>query len=413
LAAEPQDRCAEPRALTLDQALELILAPLAPVSGGERLPLKQAAGRVLAEDIASPLDLPPFANSAMDGYACRAGDPGLPSLRLIGTAWAGRRFAGSVGAGECVRIFTGAALPDAADTVVMQENAEREGETVRFAAEPRPGDNVRPRGGELRAGQPLLAAGKRLGAADIGLLAAVGLAEVPVKRRLRVAILSTGDELRPLGQALAPGEIHDSNRYALDALLAELGAECLDFGAVRDDPGALRAVLLEASRQADAVISTGGASVGDADFVVDILRELGQVEFWKVAVKPGKPFAYGRIGQALWFGLPGNPVAVIVTFRQLVRPALLRLMGAPASPALRLPAVCDRPLRKAPGRMEFQRGVYRRADSGEFVVSGLAGQGSDRLSSVSQANCYIVLSLESAGVAAGDRVEIEPFDGPA
>ena len=397
----------------MDQALERLLGGLEPIAGSERLPLQQARGRLLAETLLSPLDLPPFPNSAMDGYALRAEDSrSHATLRVIGTALAGKPFAGAAGAGECVRIFTGAVLPDWADAVAMQENVTREGETIHLSAAVNPGDNARPRGNEIRAGQALLPTGKRLGAADLGLLASVGIAEVSVKRRLRVAFLSTGDELRPVGQTLGPVEIHDSNRYVLDALLAELGVEALDFGIVRDDPEALRQALLEAASQADAIVTSGGASVGDADFIVEILGEIGQVEFWKVAIKPGKPFAHGRVGTVPLFGLPGNPVAVMVTFRQLVRPALLRLMGAAPATSLRFRAICGNRLHKRPGRLEFQRGVYRRSETGEFIVTGLAGQGSDRLTSVSQANCYILLPLESAGVAAGEPVDIEPFDGP-
>jgi molybdopterin molybdotransferase len=409
----PHDRCAESESppLTLELALERVLGTLRPIAESERLPLKQAHGRILAEEIRAPLDLPPFPSSAMDGYALRAEDPhAKASFRVIGAALAGHPFSGSVGPGECVRIFTGAVLPEGADTVALQEDAQRDGDEIRLLADVRPGDHVRHRGDEIRAGQVLLPAGKSLASADLGLLAAIGKPEATVKRRLRVAFFSTGNELRPVWQPLSPGEIHDSHRYVLDALLAELGAEALDFGAVRDDPEALRQVMLEASSVADAVITSGGASVGEADFVVDVLREIGRIEFWKVAVKPGKPFAFGQVGATPLFGLPGNPVSMMVAFRQLVRPALLRLMGATLRQPLRFRAICGNRLVKSPGRLEFQRGFYLRDGNGDIIVTGLAGQGSHRLISMSQANCFIVLPMENSGVEPGEDVDIEPFN---
>ncbi|MGZ8243842.1 molybdopterin molybdotransferase MoeA [Methylomagnum sp.] len=406
------DRCAEPapKRLTLERALELMLAALRPVEGVEWLPLKQIQGRVLAETVHTPLDLPPFDNSAMDGYVLRVADleDAVP-LRVIGTSWAGRPFVGTLAPGECVRIFTGALVPDSADAVVAQEDVSREGDEISLTAPVRAGKHIRYQGEELRVGDELLPVGKRLAPADIGLLASVGLAEVPVKRRLRVAVLSTGDELRPVGESLGLGEIHDSNRYVLHALLAELGVDALDFGTLPDDPAALERGLLDISKQSDVILTTGGASVGDADFVVEVLRAIGRVDFWKVAIKSGKPFAFGQIGPAWLFGLPGNPAAAMITFRQLVRPALLTLMGAPVAAPLRLPATCANPLKKSPGRLEFQRGVFSRNAGGGLTVTGLAGQGSHRLSSMSRANCFIVLPLENAGVEPGDTVEIEPF----
>jgi molybdopterin molybdotransferase len=410
------DPCAAPdsRPLTLAAALERMLAGLRPIERLERVTLPHARGRVLAKAIHSPLDLPPFANAAMDGYALRAGDTGLGQpLRVVGTSAAGHPYAGPVGAGECVRIFTGAALPPNADAVAAQERAERQGDLVHIAPPVGPGENVRPRGDEIRAGDCLLPAGKILKPVDLGLLASIGSVEVQVRQRPRVAFFSTGDELRPVWQPLGPGEIYESNRFVVSALLAELGAEILDFGTVPDDPEAVRRVLLEASDVADAVVSSGGASVGEADFVVETLHRGGRVEFWKVALKPGKPFAFGQIGPACFFGLPGNPVSAMVSFRQLVRPALLCLMGAPYSPPLRLHAICKNRLRKPPGRLEFQRGLYRRDPDGGFSVEAVPGQGSHQLTSMSRANCFIVLPLENAGIEPGQPVEIEPFDPPA
>lgn len=407
------DPCAEPTAgqLTLTAALERILDDIQPTEKREQVAISNACGRVLAEAIRSPMDLPAFANSAMDGYALRAGsvEPNQ-RLRVVGTSAAGHPYMGTIGTGECVRIFTGSVLPAETDAVVIQEQVQRDGNRIHIFKPVTPGENVRQRGEEIRIGDPLLPAGKTLAPADLGLLASIGQVEVTVGQQPRIALLSTGDELRPIGQPLGPGEIYDSNRYVLTALAAELGAKVLDFGTVPDDPHQLREVIREAARSSDAIISSGGASVGEADFVVKILGELGRVDFWKVAVKPGKPFAFGRIGASYFFGLPGNPVAAIVSFRQLVRPALLRLMGATSLVPLRLQAICENRLRKPPGRVEFQRGIFRRTPAGGLSVQGLTDQGSHRLTSVSRANCFIVLPLESSGVEPGQPVEIEPFD---
>lgn len=406
--------CASPTGLlSLDLAVARLLAGVEPVRDVERVPLDLAAGQVLASEVRSPLDLPPFTQSAMDGYALRAGDalPGA-SLRLAGAAFAGRPFPGRVGAGECVRIFTGASLPEGADTVVIQEEAEHQGDTVSLTIKNplNPGANVRFRGEELARGDALLAAGRVLGPADIGLLAVAGCRDVSVLRRLRVALIATGDELAEPGQPLPPGCIHESNRPVLRALLSELGMETLDLGVVRDDPDALKAAMRSGAEQADVLITTGGASVGEADFVVAALRECGQVEFWKVAMKPGKPFAFGRLGSTPVFGLPGNPVSMMVTFMQLARPALLRMAGtAPSRPA-RWRVECHGPIRKAPGRLEFLRGVldWREGIPG---VTALREQGSHRLTSMSRANCFIVLPPECAGIGSGEFVTVEPFDG--
>ncbi|CAL1240978.1 molybdopterin molybdotransferase MoeA [Candidatus Methylocalor cossyra] len=413
MAAERPDACAEPRLLPLEQARQRILALLAPVEGVEHLPLRRAQGRILAEDVVATLDLPAFAQAAMDGYALKFEDlTGHTTLRRIGTSLAGHPFAGPVGPGECVRIVTGAALPAPTDTVVEQERVRLESEAITLLGPLKPGANVRPPGDSFRAGEVLLSAGRRLGAADLGLLAALGRLEVAVRRPLRVAFFSTGDELRPAWESLPLGTLYESNRPLLEALLRELGAEPLDLGLLPDDPEALERVLREAAPLADAVVSTGGASVGEADLLVRTLRALGRVEFWKVAVKPGKPFAFGWVGPIPVFALPGNPVAVLVTFRQLVRPGLERLAGTTPRHPLRLSAVCENRLDKVPGRLEFQTGIYRCPQPGLLTVSGLPGQGSHRLTSISRANCFIVLPADRAGSEPGARVEIEPFDQP-
>ena len=410
---ELPDLCAEPsHSLSLDEALARILESLAPVAGIERVPLQWALGRVLAENVSAPFDLPPFPNSAMDGYALRHRDIepyGEIGLEVAGTSFAGRPYAGNVDVGQCVRIFTGAAMPADADTVVMQEHVSRDADRIRLTRPVRLRANVRPAGDEVHGGERLLGQGRRLQAADLGVLASAGVGEVSATRKLRVAFFSTGDELRPLGEVLGLGQIHDSNRHTLRGLLQCSAIEPIDLGLVRDDPAELRKTLLDASAQADVIITSGGVSVGDADFVTGALAELGRVGFWKVAVKPGKPFAFGRIGQSWFFGLPGNPVAVMVIFLQLVRPALLRLMGAEARPPLRLAAVCRSDLKKSPGRMEFQRGVFAVDGKGGLEVTGIAAQGSHQLLGLSRANCFIVLPVENAGVQAGDSVVVEPF----
>ncbi len=410
---EQTDRCAESvNSLTLAEAQARICESVTPISGVECIPLKQARSRVLAERLVASIDLPPFPNSAMDGYAFRHGDiTGQmdSSLTVIGTSFAGKPYEGLLGPGQCVRIFTGAAIPAGADTVIMQEDVIRVADHIRLAREVSQHANVRPIGDEIRSGECLLERGKMLQAADLGLMASAGFPMATVTRRLRVAFFSTGDELRPVEEPLIYGQIHDSNRYLLHSLLNCPSIEAIDMGVVPDDGAVVKKVLLDAVRQADAIISSGGVSVGDPDFVTASLAELGQVSFWKVAVKPGKPFAFGRIGPAWLFGLPGNPVAVMVTFRQLVRPALLQMMGANPRPPLRLQAICRTPLKKSPGRMEFQRGQFESDGEGGVSVTGFSGQGAHQLLGMSRANCLIVLPKDNAGVKPGEWVEIEPL----
>ncbi len=410
---EQAERCAESvSSFTMEEAQARIRESVTPISGVEDVPLKQARGRILAVNLMAPFDLPPFPNSAMDGYALRHGDIAgqmEACLTIIGTSSAGKPYDGLLGPGECVRLFTGAAVPAGADTVIMQEDVIRDVDQIRLARTVLPHANVRPVGDEIRSGECLLERGKMLQAADLGLMASAGFPKATVTRRLRVAFFSTGDELRPVEDPLEHGQIHDSNRYLLHSLLNCPAIEAIDMGVVHDDATAVKQALLDASRQADAIISSGGVSVGEPDFVTASLAELGQVGFWKVAVKPGKPFAFGRIGQAWFFGLPGNPVAVMVTFRQLVRPALLQMMGTQPKPPLRLRAICRSPLKKSPGRMEFQRGQFKSDCEGGLAVTGFAGQGAHQLLGMSRANCLIVLPKDNAGVKPGERVEIEPI----
>ena len=397
--------------MSLEEAVERLLRSVEPIAETERLPLADAPGRVLATDMDTPLDLPPFTNSAMDGYAVRAHQT-TPGARLlvVGRSMAGSPFAGPINPGECVRIFTGACLPEDLDAVVIQEKTEAEGDFVRLLVQApiRAGDNVRRRGEELRRGNRLLPAGVSLRPVDIGVLAVAGYREVEVWRRPRVAFMATGDELASPGQPLPPGFIYESNRPVLRALLSEWGMEPLDLGIIPDDRETQRRAMRWGAEQADALITTGGASVGEADYILDLLRESGQVEFWKVAIKPGKPFMLGRMGDTPVFGLPGNPVSMMVAVIQLARPALNRMAGRSHVNPVRWRVAARSPVRKSPGRLEFLRGVLEWRD-GTPGVTALPCQGSHLLTTMSRANCFIVLPSECEGVGLGEMVEIEPF----
>ena len=408
----------DPSSLLVEQALERIHALAAPVSGTERVAVRETLGRVLAEPVLSSIDVPAHDNSAMDGFAVRAADAAAGDratvLRVLGTAWAGRPFPGPVGAGECVRIMTGAVMPPGTDAVVIQEKTEAgPGNTVRFTDRPRARDNVRESGEDIPRGATVLAAGQRIGPAELGVLASLGTVEASVRRRVRVAFFSTGDELRSLGEPLEAGCVYDSNRYTLLAMLRAIGAEVLDLGVVRDAREEVERAFREAAAAADAIVTSGGVSVGEADFVKETLEKTGQVGFWKIAMKPGRPLAFGKVGGALFFGLPGNPVSVMVTFYQFVQPALRRMMGEPAAAPVRFRVPCTSRLRKRPGRVEFQRGVLAYDETGRLAVRSTGGQGSGILSSMHEANCFIVLPLESEGVDAGSEVDVEPFGGVA
>jgi molybdopterin molybdotransferase len=411
----------DPNALPPERARQLILSLVEPVVGTERVFVRQALDRVLATPVIAPLDVPAYDNSAMDGYAVRHADLASATetrLNLVGSAFAGHPFAGQVGAGEAVRIMTGAVVPAGADTIVIQEvvRLDATGTQLVVPAGQRAGQNLRRAGEDLRAGEVALPAGKLLRPAEIGLLASLGQAEVTLRRRLRVAMFSTGDELASLGQSLAEGEVYDSNRYSMWGMLTRLGCEVIDMGVVRDDPAALEAALIEASRHADAIVTSGGVSVGDADFVRGLMARLGEVAFWKINMKPGRPMAFGRIGQgqeAAWlFGLPGNPVAVMVSFYQFVRPALLCMTGVPVAqtelPMLRVPT--GEALKKGKGRTEFQRGTLY-CEQGEWRVRATGAQGSGILRSMAEANCFIVLDADCTRVEAGDEVKVQLMDG--
>ncbi|WP_444899315.1 molybdopterin molybdotransferase MoeA [Microbulbifer sp. VAAC004] len=407
------DCCSQPGLMPIESAREKLLEALSPISGTETLPLAQAAGRVLAEDVFSTVNLPPCDNSAMDGYALRFEDlaSGLP-LELIGKSFAGAPFDGVVNPGTCVRIMTGAAVPAGADTVVMQENVDAQEESIRINGEVRSGDHIRCCGEDVAEGASLLKAGERISVPHIALLAAAGVGTVAVVRKPVIALFSTGDELRQPGEALGKGDIYDSNRIALLAALDQLDLEILDLGILPDNKQAITNALQRASQEADAIITSGGVSVGEADYTREVLEELGEIGFWKVAMKPGKPFAFGFLQGTPFFGLPGNPVSALVTFYQLAVPALSVMKGDQWTGPQTLQAKLLKPLKKKPGRTDFQRGVYRTDENGTLVVEPVGTQGSHILTGLAAANCFIVLARESGSVEAGEQVVIEPLGVP-
>ena len=407
----------DPNSMPVERARTLIRDYLVPVTAIERVHIRQALGRTLAEEIVSPIDVPGHDNSAMDGWAVRFGDlaPGAETiLKRVGESFAGRPHEGALGKGEAVRIFTGGVMPAGADTVVMQERATEHDGRVAIAAGAvgKLGQNRRFAGEDLKAGGVVFRRGQSLKPAEIGVLASLGINEVPVYRRLVVAFFSTGDELVSIGKPLAAGQVYDSNRYTIGAMLARIGCEAIDMGVVPDQPEALERAFRAAAASADVVITSGGVSVGEADFVKQLMDRLGEVVFWKIAMRPGRPLAYGRIGDAHFFGLPGNPVSVMVTFYQFVRDALLLLQGrAPVEPLPTFKATLAAPVRKVPGRTEFQRGILARGADGAWTVRTTGDQGSGILSSMSQANCFIVLADDTGNVDAGATVEVQPLEG--
>jgi len=394
----------DPNSMAVDRARELIRQFLTPVSATERVHVRAALDRVLAEDLVSPIAVPGHDNSAMDGWAVRFADLASErdtELARVGDSFAGKPHRGAIGPGQAVRIFTGGVMPAGADTVVMQERATEIPGGVRIAA-----------GAVLKQGQLVFRRGQPVRPAELGMIASLGINEVTVYRRLRVAFFSTGDELRAVGTPLAKGEIYDSNRYTLHGMLTRLNCDTVDMGVIPDVPDALERAFATAAANADVVITSGGVSVGDADFVKPLLGKLGEVLFWKIAMKPGRPLAYGKIGGAHFFGLPGNPVAVMVTFYEFVRDALLVLQGRQdIAPMPTFKATLAAPIRKLPGRTEFQRGILTPSVGGGFEVRTTGDQGSGILSSMSQANCFIVLSAATGNVAAGETVDVQPLEG--
>jgi len=401
----------DPDALRVDKACEAIRSCLSPVRDTERIGIREALGRILAQEIVPDIDVPAHDNSAMDGYAVRFSDLGQP-LKEIGTALAGKPFGGKVGPGECVRIMTGAVMPAGSDTVVIQEIVKKEGERISIPPGQKKAQNVRYAGEDLSKGKAVLHPGQWLRPAELGLIASLGMAQITVKRKLRVAFFATGDELASIGTPLKDGEIYDSNRYTLGGMLARLGVEAMDMGVVRDRPELLEAAFRKAAAQADVVITTGGVSVGEADFVKQLMAKLGEVLFWKIAMRPGRPMAFGKIGDAFLFGLPGNPVAVMVTFYQFVRDALLFMSGRTDGAIPLLKAAAAENMRKVPGRTEYQRGILFR-EGGDWKVRTTGQQGSGVLRSMSEANCFIVLEHERGSIKAGEPVSVQLFEGLA
>ncbi len=411
----------DPQALSVDQVNAFLAELVQPVSANESqdVYLFDALGRVLAQDVISPISVPAHNNSAMDGFAFDAAQ--LPAdqpltLRVVGTALAGKAWQGKINAGECLKIMTGAILPDGLDTVVPQEfcHIESAHDVTTVTLPPnilKAGDNRRLMGEDLMQGQPALKAGQHLTPAALGLVASLGLPDVRVHRRLRVAYFSTGDEVLSLGDAPREGAVYDSNRYTVFGLLTRMGCEVIDMGVVRDEPALLETAFAKAALEADAIITSGGVSVGEADFTKAMMKKLGDVAFWKIAMRPGRPMAVGRIGKSVLFGLPGNPVAVMVTFLAFVRPALWRMMGSTAQPAPLLRAKCLEPLRKKAGRTEYQRGFVSSAPNGTLQVRTTGNQGSGVLSSMVQGNGLIVLHHAQGNVAVGDEVDVMMFEG--
>lgn len=400
--------------LSVAEAVARIRQAITPISGFERCPLQQSINRIVAEAVISPINVPGHINSAMDGYAVNGSD--LPdegqsaTLQVVGNAFAGNPFDGNVQAGQAVRIMTGAVVPPGCDTVIMQEAVVREGEHISLQAGHRPGENVRHIGEDIAKGGTVLAPGKKIRAAEMGLLASLGVGEVTVRRKLRVATFSTGDELCSIGEIPQEGQIYDSNRYSIAGMLRTLNVEHIDMGVIRDDPDAIGSAFQTASEIADVLITSGGVSVGDADYVKQTLERLGKVNFWKIKMKPGKPLAFGQLGKAVFFGLPGNPVSVMATFYEVVLPSLRHMNGQAESAALRVKVRCSERL-KSPGREDFQRAILEMSEDGELSVRSTGNQGSHILSSMSQANCFIVLPAECRSVEPGEMVTVEPFEG--
>jgi len=398
--------------LTVEEALEHILELTPPPHNKEKITLHKAHQRVLASDVIATFDVPPFRNSAMDGYAIRSVDlveAASTKLNVVGKSFAGHPFNGAVNAGETVRIMTGAVMPKDTDTVIMQEHVQNQEDQIEIPAGQKPTQNVREVGEDLKQGDIILQPGRRLHAADIGLLASMGIVEIEVFCKPRIAIFSTGDELQSLGTPLESGQIYDSNRYTLDALLKKAGVEIIDMGVLPDDEAIITKALENAAYDADIVITSGGVSVGEADFIKDTLMKLGHVDFWKIAMKPGKPLAFGKLGDALFFGLPGNPVSVMVTFALFARESIRIISGEDKQTSVSLTAVTLDDLKKQPGRRDYQRGIYKRSSTGELEVSTTGPQGSHILKSMSMANCFVVLPRQSEDIPKGTALEILPF----
>ncbi|TKB47397.1 molybdopterin molybdotransferase MoeA [Thalassotalea mangrovi] len=406
------DVCASPQLLSFEQALERIDSLVSEVLQTEKVAIGQAMGRVCGKPVCSPVYVPPADNSAMDGYAfVHPGEvnPDELAFELVGESFAGHPFAGNVAPGQCVRIMTGGLVPQGCDTVLMQEDCDFDNGRVRLKRLPKPGNSIRRRGEDIDFGSEVISKGQVISAVGIGLLSSLGISTVEVSRQVKVAILASGDELKSPGEPLNSGEIYESNRISIASMLTRLGCEVLDLGIIADDPDALKAAFAKANRECDVVISSGGVSVGEADYTKHVLAEIGEIDFYKIAMKPGKPFACGKLSDSVFFGLPGNPVSALVTFMQLAVPGIEAMQGKAkqSRPGFWATAACD--LRKTIGRRDFQRGVYQFNESGMPGVTSTGAQGSGILTSLAKANCFIVLAAEQGSVKAGDSVWVEPF----
>jgi molybdopterin molybdotransferase len=409
------DCCATQGLIPVETALDTLLSQVTPISLAKTLPLSDAIGFVLAEDICSPINVPPFANSAMDGYAVRLSDLALSlTLPVAGKSFAGIPFEGEWQEQSTIRIMTGAKIPVGCDAVIMQELTSDSDGNITFnvtLSDIKPQTNIRPIGDDVSQGQTVLEKGHRLTPRDIPLIASLGINDIPVVHKPKVAFFSTGDELTPLGQPLEDGQIYDSNRYGIKVLIERFGCEAIDLGIIPDCPQTLRDVFLKADKEADVVVTSGGVSVGEADYTKDILDELGQIGFWKLAIKPGKPFAFGQLPDSYFCGLPGNPVSAMLTMYVLVQPMLAKLAGHSKWEAPKaIPAVATTVFKKRPGRTDYQRGIYSINDKGQFEVATTGNQGSGAFSSMSIANCFVVLERERDRISVGETVNIELFN---
>ena len=403
------DCCSAPGLLPFEQAMQNMLSQITPVTETVNIAIDKAMNYILAEDISSPLNVPNHDNSAMDGYAFALESlTQSKTLTLVGRSMAGAPYEGKCKIGECIRIMTGAKMPSCCDSVEMQENVQANDESITFLQEKKLGSHVRKAGEDIQIGQKVLPIGHKLSAVDIGILASLGVSEVQVYRKLTVAVIATGDELKLPGQALNSGDIYESNSFVLRGMLEKLHVNVIDFGVIEDDFEAIKAAFISADEQADAVISSGGVSVGDADYTKTVLDDLGEISFWKM--KPGKPFAFGKLPNSVFFGLPGNPVSALVTFHQLALVALTKMQNSQPLNRTKLQVKCISDLKKSPGRMDLQRGILSINEQGENIVTSTGSQGSGILSSLAQANCFIVLPSEKGSVNAGEIVEVQLFD---
>ena len=403
----------EADAISVAAAKQTIIDKIVPIQGSVKVALRDALNQYLAKDIISPIDVPPHINAAMDGYALAGED--LPtnesqSYQVSGASFAGIPTDQVYTKGSVIRIMTGAVMPSSTDTVVPQEVVDiSEDGSINIDTQQRAGQNVRYPGEDIEKGATLFKKGHRVSPADLGIIASLGKGEVDILRRPRVAFFSTGDELKSIGETLNEGDIYDSNRYTLFALLKNLDVEIIDLGVIRDTKEAIEQAFIEAADLADIVITSGGVSVGEADFIKPTLKKLGDTHFWKIAMKPGRPLTFGSYHDSWFFGLPGNPVAVMVTFMQFVQPAINYLASGSITSDILIKAKCLQAIKKRPGRTEFIRAIVSQSDNGELEVKLTGKQGSGILMSMSLANCFIHLTVESNGINEGDVVEIMPF----